>query len=110
MKKLFRTSLYSLAIVSMGALAHHPAADIVDEEIYAMIDEMVADTPHADMTFDSMGSSTTDMTVTTRSAASMQNLLDDGLISFAARLDGDVSVSIDFNADNSVDLRISQTE
>lgn len=110
MKKLFRTSLYSLAIVSMGAFAHHPAADVVDEDVYAMIDEMVADTPHADMTFDSMGSSTTDVTISTGSAASMQNLLDDGLLSYAAALDGDVSVSIDFNSDNSVDMRISQTE
>lgn len=48
------------AIVSMlaagSAFAHHPAADIVDPEIYEMIDENVADTPHADLVFDDMGS------------------------------------------------------
>ena len=110
MMKLVKTSLYSLAIISMGVFAHHPAADIVDEEIYAMIDEMVADTPHADMTFDSMGSSATDMTISASSAASMQNLLEDGLLMYAAMLDGDVSVSIDINQNRSVDLRISQTE
>lgn len=43
------------AFASSTAFAHHPAADIVDPEIYAMIDENVADTPHADLTFDDMG-------------------------------------------------------
>lgn len=43
-------------MASTSAFAHHPAADIVDPEIYAMIDENVADTPHADLTFDDMGS------------------------------------------------------
>ena len=34
-----------------AAFAHHPAADIVDAETYAMIDENVSDI-HADMIFD----------------------------------------------------------
>lgn len=45
----------TIAFISTGAFAHHPAADIVDPEIYAMIDENVSDTPHADLTFDDMG-------------------------------------------------------
>jgi len=110
MRKLLQTGLYSLAIISMSAFAHHPAADIVDEEIYAMIDEMVSDTPHADMTFDSMGGSATDVTISTNSVVSMQNLLDEGLLSYAAMLDGIVDVSINFNPNSSVDLTISQTE
>jgi len=36
-------------------LAHHPAADIVDEEIYEYINNIVADTPHASLTIDEMG-------------------------------------------------------
>ena len=37
------------------AYAHHPAADIVDEDTYAMIDDNVADTPHADLNLDEQG-------------------------------------------------------
>ena len=58
MNKLLLTSVITLAMSSTAAFAHHPAEDIVDPEIYAMIDENVADTPHADLTFDDMGSDT----------------------------------------------------
>lgn len=60
MKNLLLTSVITLAMGSTAAFAHHPAEDIVDPEIYAMIDENVADTPHADLTFDDMGSDTVD--------------------------------------------------
>ena len=56
MKKLIIPSVLALAFASSAAMAHHPAEDIVDPDIYAMIDENVSDTPHADMTFDDMGS------------------------------------------------------
>ena len=55
MKKSFLTTAFIVSLASTSAFAHHPAADIVDPEIYAMIDENVADTPHADLTFDDMG-------------------------------------------------------
>jgi hypothetical protein len=55
MKKTLLTSALFLSLSATSAFAHHPAADIVDPEIYAMIDENVADTPHADLTFDDMG-------------------------------------------------------
>ena len=60
MKKILLTTAITMAIGSTAAFAHHPAEDIVDPEIYAMIDENVADTPHADLTFDDMGSDATD--------------------------------------------------
>ena len=56
MKTLISTTVLALAFGSTAAFAHHPAADIVDPEIYAMIDENVSDSPHADLTFDDMGS------------------------------------------------------
>ncbi len=56
MKKSVLTSSFLLAFASASAFAHHPAEDIVDPEIFAMIDENVSDTPHADLTFDDMGS------------------------------------------------------
>lgn len=55
MKKSVLISALICAVSSASAFAHHPAADIVDPEIYAMIDDNVADTPHADLTFDDMG-------------------------------------------------------
>ena len=56
MKKIVLTSALFMTFASATAFAHHPAADNVDPEIYAMIDENVSDTPHADLTFDDMGS------------------------------------------------------
>jgi len=56
MTKTLMTIAFFLSLTSTSVLAHHPAADIVDPETYEMIDENVADTPHADMTFDDMGS------------------------------------------------------
>ena len=70
------------------ALAHHPAIDILDEELWLAIDENVADTPHADLVFDDMGddvvddmgnvvdSGATEATITTQTPADMQDLID----------------------------------
>lgn len=55
MKSMLKVALISSVLASFSAFAHHPAEDIVDEEIYEMIDENVADTPHADLDFTSMG-------------------------------------------------------
>ena len=60
MKKLLLTTAIIMSFGSTAALAHHPAADIVDPDIYAMIDENVSDV-HAEMTFDDMGGDTTDV-------------------------------------------------
>lgn len=61
MKNFVLTTAFFVSMASTSAFAHHPAADIVDPEIYAMIDENVADTPHADLTFDDMGGMGRDM-------------------------------------------------
>jgi hypothetical protein len=55
MHKAFHVALLPTLFASFSASAHHPAADIVDEDVYEMIDENVADTPHAEMDFSSMG-------------------------------------------------------
>ena len=58
-----KKTLLTVAIaVAMGgtAMAHHPAADIVDPEIYEMIDENVSDV-HREMTFDDMGGDTSEV-------------------------------------------------
>ncbi|MDP3125943.1 MAG: hypothetical protein Q8M84_09950, partial [Thiobacillus sp.] len=55
MKSVLQVAVLTSFLASFSAFAHHPAEDIVDEEIYEMIDENVADTPHADLDFTSMG-------------------------------------------------------
>ncbi len=60
MNKIIKLSTLALLLASANAYAHHPAADIVDPEVYEMIDENVSDI-HRDMTFDDMGGDTTDV-------------------------------------------------
>jgi hypothetical protein len=55
MKSVLQVAVLTSLLASFSAFAHHPAEDIVDEEIYEMIDENVTDTPHADLDFTSMG-------------------------------------------------------
>ncbi len=56
MKKALQVAVLASMLTSFSAFAHHPAEDIVDADIYEMIDLNVADTPHADLDFTSMGS------------------------------------------------------
>jgi len=55
MKSVLKVAVLTSLLASFSAFAHHPAADIVDEDIYEMIDDNVVDTPHADLDFSSMG-------------------------------------------------------
>lgn len=76
MKKSVLISTLICAVSSASAFAHHPAADIVDPEIYAMIDENVADTPHADLTFDDMGSNADQLDAVAEAAAERGEMAD----------------------------------
>ena len=101
----------AILLLSTGAvLAHHPAEGIVDEEVYAMIDEMVADTPHAEMTTDDLGAGMTETTIETRTTVPMERLLDEGLLTYLNMLDGEVQVIIDFNPDRSLTMTITQQD
>ena len=112
MKKILSTIILCLALTAAPAFSHHPAADIVDAEIYEMIDSMVADTPHAELVFDDDmgGGGGSDMTITTRTVRELENMIDDGLLTYISMLDGDVSVNIDFGNEDGVVLNIGQTE
>ena len=111
MKKRFVTAIMLLAFAVTPVLAHHPAADIVDEDIYAMIDSMVADTPHAEMTFDEMGAGLTETSITFYSVDDLENMIGrENLMEYIERLDGVVEVSIGFNVDGTATLTISQIE
>lgn len=98
MKKIGTTFTLCLALAAGPAFAHHPAEDIVDPEIYAMIDEMVSDTPHADLVFDDdMGTSTFEID----SVSAAEDLIDDGLLATLSLLDvEDVTATITFGDDD----------
>lgn len=109
MRKLLKIATLATMLAAPAAFAHHPAADVVDPDIYAMIDSMVADTPHADMVFTDMGGGMTEITVISRDLRTLENLIDDGVLEYASMLDGDVDVAIDFVDNGSVSLTVSQT-
>ena len=104
MKKIVTTLALCLAMAASPVFAHHPAEDIVDTEIYAMIDEMVADTPHADLVFDEMGMTTT---ITADSVSAAENLIDDGLLATLSLLDDDVTVTISFGDEVAVESSLA---
>jgi hypothetical protein len=80
---------------------------MVDEDIYESIDDLVADTPHADMTLEDLGSEV-EMTITTQTLTAMETMVDDGVLDYASILDGDVTVSIEFEPDGSTTMEITQ--
>lgn len=109
MNKFLSLGALALLVASTNLYAHHPAADIVDAEIYEQIDSMVADTPHATLTFDEMGGGMTETTVTTDSVSDLETLIvQDDLLEYVELLDGVVDVSLSFNDDNSVTMTVNQ--
>jgi hypothetical protein len=109
MKRLLSIGAILLIFNASPVLAHHPAADIVDEEIYENIDSMVADTPHADLTFDEMGGGMTETTITYDSLSDFESMIArDDLLEYVELLDGVVDVSLAFNPDSTVTLTINQ--
>lgn len=109
MNNIFKLSVIALLLGSTNVYAHHPAADIVDEEIYEDIDEMVSDTPHATLTFDEMGGGMTETTITTDSVSDLETLIvQDDLLEYIELLDGVVDVDLSFNDDSSVTMTVNQ--
>jgi len=109
MHKYLQSIVLAMFVFSTSAYAHHPAADIVDEDIYAQIDSMVADTPHATLEFDEMGGGMTETTITADSLREFENMItNDDLLEYIELLDGVVNVSMSFNDDGSVSMTVNQ--
>lgn len=93
-----------------GILAHHMAEGIVDEEVYAMIDDLVADTPHADLTFEEVPGMTV-TTITTEAIKFLEDLIDQGIMDYFPMLDGEVTVTIQYDTDaRTATMTITQIE
>lgn len=102
--------MLAMVVTATAVLAHHAAEGIVDDDIYLMIEAMVVDTPHATFDFDDMtGDGVDDLVVTAPMLQSLENMIDDGLLTYASMLDGDVEIFITFD-DRSVTLVVAQTE
>lgn len=111
MKKFVALVTVSLVLtVAAVAVAHHAAAGIVDEEIYQMIDDLVADTPHGEFTLDDLGSGMTEITIGRVTLVSVERMIEDDLLVYASMLDGDVTVQISFAGPRDVEMVILQEE
>jgi len=110
-KKFVALVTVSLVLtVAAVAVAHHAAAGIVDEEIYQMIDDLVADTPHGEFTLDDLGSGMTEITIGRVTLVSVERMIEDDLLVYASMLDGDVTVQISFAGPRDVEMVILQEE
>ena len=103
------TAVAFFVLVACPVIAHHAAEGIVDEEIYAMIDAMVADTPHADLVFDDMGGGMTEIDITTP-VQDLEQMVAEGLLDAVAMLDGDVTLTVDFTDRRMLSVTILQVE
>lgn len=110
MNKYTLYALLGVLLTAAPVFAHHAAEGIVDDDIYASIDEMVADTPHATMELTDMGGDTTEITVSTGTVRSLENMIDDGLLDLAAMLDGEVTMLIELDDQAGATATITQVE
>ena len=85
-----------VCVMAFGvASAHHMAEGIVDAEVYEMIDALVADTPHAELDFNEIPGGM-EIVIQVPTVMSMEKMIDDGLLTYIAMLDGDVSLTMEF--------------
>ena len=111
MKKsvLVIAGLFLLAVAG-AAIAHHAAAGIVDEDIYAMIDDLVSTTPHGEMDLTDLGSGMTEIFIDQVTMVQVERMIEDDLLIYASMLDGDVTVQITFDGPRDVEMTILQEE
>ena len=108
MKRFAPLAATLMFLIALPVIAHHAAEGIVDDEIYAMIDEMVAGTPHGELTLDDLGGGMTEMTMDDLSVYAMEGMIEDDLLTYLAMLDGKVTASIVFEDDGSITLTVLQ--
>ena len=112
MKRIITALAICLAmVIASPVYAHHAAQGTVDDEIWLMIDEMVADTPHATMVLDlDAETGMWEMDITAPSVRSLETMLDGGLLIYLDMLDDVESIELVFNDDNSVTMTVTTVE
>lgn len=109
MKTTFRIALALMIFAAVPVVAHHMAEGILDEELYDMIDAAVANTPHAELDFTSIGGRT-EITIEAGNLMALENLVDTELISMVGMLDGQVTMDIEFTETRTIYVTIVQLE
>lgn len=109
MKTTFRITLALLLLSTLPVLAHHMAEGILDEDLYAMIEAAVADTPHAELDFNTIGGRT-EILIEAGNLRAFENLVDAQLMTFVGMLDGQVSMAIEFDESQLIYMTIIQIE
>ncbi|MDX2438982.1 MAG: hypothetical protein QNK40_00365 [Desulfobacterales bacterium] len=110
MKKVLIIAAMCLVIAAAPVFAHHPAADVVSDDVYAIIDEAVSQTPHVDMVFDDMSITAVEMTdekITTyyfKSLGAKTNELVMLILNHASILEGEVEILIEYADESSETL------
>lgn len=93
---------------SANLYAHQPQDEIVDEEIYTMVDSFVSDTPPVIQAFDETGDGMTETSITADSLSMFEALAARGdLHEYVEMLKGVVDTSISFNDNGSVTMTVS---
>lgn len=109
MKSLLKIAALSSALMASAGFAHHAAEGIVDADVWDMIDALVADTPHAELTLDDLGGGMTETIIEAPTVTQMERMMDDGLLSYLSMLDGDLDIQMAFNDDGSATLSAIQS-
>ena len=110
MKRL-ATVTAALLLCAVPLFSHHAAEGTIDQEIYEMIDALVADTPHALWTPpEEMGEGVWEMSLSTRTARQFESMIDDGLLDYLAMLDGEVLITMTFNRRGGIEMTIVQVK
>ena len=100
MTKILSLSSIALLIASTQSYAHHPAVDMVDPEIYAMIEENISDA-HLDLTFDDMGGNSTD-------AGSPADSVDNEVGNMASEMRGSMESDVESEMSSNVESMESE--
>lgn len=111
MKSALKIVAAAIVFAVAGVVAaHHMAAGIVDDDVYAMIDELVADTPHGDMTLTDLGGGMTEMVIFDVTIRDVETMVEEGLLTYGGMLDGESTVEISLATMRDVEVRILQVE
>ena len=111
MKRLVASAAVALVLCALPLSAHHAAEGTVDEEIYQMISDLLEGTPHSTWTPpEDMGGGVWEMSLTTRTARQFETLIDDGLLTYIAMLDGEVLIEMTFNRRGGIEMTIVQVK
>jgi hypothetical protein len=98
-----------VCVMAFGAAyGHHAAEGIVDAEVYEMIEALVEDTPHALIDINDLGGGMMEIAIQAPTVRSMENMIDDGLLTYFAMLDGQVTLTMEFLPRGGMAMEVEQ--